>query len=328
MLNQIHHSETDLGTLEKYEKVVKTYCLNGVQLPFWRNWSLSADCSKFLTSEPLHHWHRMFWDHDAKWCIIAVGEVEIDFRFSVLHNRTGYRHFGDSISKLKQVTGREQRDIQRYIIVVIADAVPPLFLITIQALVDFQYLAQSPRINENVCERIADALWTFHQHKQAILDAGARRGKKKPLDHFQIPKLELLQSVVTTIKLSGPPCQWSANFTEHAHIEVVKNPARSGSNHDHESQICRYLDRLEKIRNFTLATSIRDAGVRFGNATFEEELVDEDEIGFREDVAVSTMAQLLPFLWTSGYHTGTPQVMDYFYRADLLKRGLLNQSTL
>ena len=150
------------------------------------------------------------------------------------------------------------------------------------------------------------------------------KGKKKPLNHFQILKLKLLQSVVTTIKLSGPPCQWSADFTEHAHIEVVKDPARSGSNHDHESQICRYLDRLEKIRNFTLATSIRDVGVQFGNATFEEELVDEDEIGFHENVAVLTTAQLLPFLWMSG----TPQVMNYFYRADLFKRGLLNQSTL
>ena len=325
-INQIHRLETDLGTLEKYEKSAKSYRLNGVQLPFWRDWSLSADPSVFLTSEPLHHWHKMFWDHDAKWCINAVGEAEIDFRFSVLHNRTGYRHFGDGISKLKQVTGREQRDIQRYIVVVVADAVPPPFLIAIRALLDFRYLAQSPRIDDNVCKRITDALRLFHQHKKAILDAGARRGKKQPLDHFEIPKLELLQSVVPTIQLSGPPCQWSADFTEHAHIEVVKDPARSGNNHAYELQICQFLDRLEKIRNFTLATSICNAGVQFGDTTLVED-EDDDETGFREDV-VSTTAQLLPFLWTSGYHIGTPRIVDYFYHADLMKRGLLNQSSL
>jgi hypothetical protein len=38
--------------------------------------------------------------------------------------------------------------------------------------------------------------------------------------------------------------------------------------------------------------------------------------------------QLLPFLWTSGYHTGTPRIVDYFYHADLIKRGLLAQSSL
>ena len=325
-INKIHQSD-DLGTLEKYEKSAKSYRLNGVQLPFWRDWSLSADPSVFLTSEPLHHWHKMFWDHDAKWCINAVGEAEIDFRFSVLHNRTGYKHFGDGISKLKQVTGREHRDIQRYIIVIIADAVPPPFLIAIRALLDFRYLAQSPRIDDNVCKLITNALGLFHQHKKAILDAGGRRGKKQPLDHFEIPKLELLQSVVPTIQFSGPPCQWSADFTEHAHIEVVKDPARAGNNHAYECQICRYLDRLEKIRNFTLATSIRNAGVQFGGTTIVED-DNDDEIGFREDFVVSTTVQLLPFLWTSGFHIGTARNVDYFYRADLIKRGLLNQSSL
>ena len=128
-----------------------------------------------------------------------------------------------------------------------------------------------------------------------------------------------------TIQLSGPPCQWSTDFTEHAHIEVVKNPAQSGNNHAYESQICRYLDRLEKIRNFTLATSIRNAGIEFDGTTLIEEDDDDDETDFHGDVVVSTTAQLLPFLWTSGYHIGTPRIVDYFYFADLIKRGLLKQ---
>ena len=103
----IHMSAIDEDILETYEKAAKSYHLNGIQLPFWRDWTLSSDPSSFLTIEPLHHWHRQFWDHDTKWCIYMLGAAEIDFRFSVLHNHSGYRHFKEGISSLKQVTGRE-----------------------------------------------------------------------------------------------------------------------------------------------------------------------------------------------------------------------------
>ncbi len=103
-----------------------------------------------------------------------LGTAEIDLRFSVLQNHSGYRHFKKGISSLKQVTGHEQRDIQWYIIVVIADAVPPRFLVAIQALLDFRYFAQLFVINEKVCKNINDTLSLFHQHKEAILEAGAR----------------------------------------------------------------------------------------------------------------------------------------------------------
>jgi hypothetical protein len=326
-INKVNRVEEAAESLEKYAKIAKSYHLNGVQLPFWRDWPLS-DPSIFLTSEPLHHWHRQFWDHDVKWCIHAMGGTEIDFRFSVLHPRTGYRHFKEGISTLKQVTGREQRDVQRYIAVVVADAVPSRFLLAIRALLDFRYLSQSPIIDEEVCKRISDALSLFHKHKQAILDAGARRGKKHPINHWQIPKLEFLQSVVPNIQSNGVASQWSADFTEHAHIPLVKEPARSGNNQGHESQICRYLDRIEKIRDFDLATAIRSAGIRFGGAHHKENDGEEDEED--EDFIVSTTAELFPVLSTFGYHQGSQHsVTDYFYRAKLIKRGLLeNQSSL
>ena len=79
------------------------YRLNGVHRPFWRDWPLS-DPSEFFTPEPLHHWHKMFWDHDAQWCIHTVGPAEINFRFSILHPHTGFQQFPEGISKLKQVT--------------------------------------------------------------------------------------------------------------------------------------------------------------------------------------------------------------------------------
>jgi Plavaka transposase len=232
--------------------------LNGVDLPFWRDWHM-AEPSTFLNPEPLHHLHKFFWDHETRWCINVLTKPEIDFRFSILQPRIGFRHFKEGITKLKQVTGRVHRDVQRYMIPVIAGgAAPRNFVIAIRALMDFRYLSQAPVIDDEILrEEIGAALKEFHDHKAAILETGARRGKKKAIDHFNIPKLELFQTMEASIRSNGANIQWSADVTEHAHIMEIKGPAELGNNQNYEDQICRYLDRLDKIHSFELATSVR-----------------------------------------------------------------------
>ena len=253
----------DLGPYVKESQ--QRFWLNGVHLPFWRNWTLPdgsvVEPSQFLTPEPLHHWHKQFWDHDAKWCIRAVGSEELDLRFSLLQPCVGFRHFKAGISSLKQVTGRDHRNVQRYIIPIIADAVSKEFILCIRALSDFRYLAQSQSIDDHTLTEIFNALDLFHKNKQAILDAGARVGKgNKSLDHFLIPKLELLHSVVDSIRWSGVPIQWSADPTERAHIDVIKTPSENTNNGQYGPHICRHLDRDERRCLFDLATAIHEAG--------------------------------------------------------------------
>ena len=267
-LAQIDHisEKIDPWDLAPYAKEAQQcFRLNGVHLPFWRNWALPdgsvVEPSQFLTPEPLHHWHKQFWDHDAKWCIRAVGSEEIDLRFSLLQPCVGFRHFKAGISSLKQVTGRDHRNVQRYMIPIIADAVPKEFLLCIRALSDFRYLAQSRSIDDHTIIMISLALDLFHENKHAILDAKARVGKgNKPLEHFFIPKLELLHSVVTSIRWSGAPIQWSADATERAHIDVIKTPSGNTNNGQYGPQICRHLDCEERRRLFDLATAIHEAG--------------------------------------------------------------------
>ena len=100
--------------------------------------------SSFFNPEVLHHFHRMFWDHDVKWCIYAVGDTELDFRFSIIQTPVGYRAFNEGVSKLKQVTGCNHRAVQRYIIGVVAGKILHKFLIAVRALLDFRYLTQAP----------------------------------------------------------------------------------------------------------------------------------------------------------------------------------------
>ena len=247
--------------LAAYTKEAKTvYRLNGVHRPFWRDWVLPTgillDPHHMFPIEILHHFHKRFWDHDMKWCIRAVGETEIDFRFSVIQYRCGTRHFS-AVSNLKQVTGREHRDLQRYILGVIAGAVPLEFIVCIRTLLDLHYLAQMPNVPTDALEEIEAALRTFHDYKKIILDSKYRVGKKNtPINHFEIPKLELLHSVVACIKWSGALSQWSADRTERSHIDLIKKPKSNTNGIEYNSQICRNLDRSEKLRLFDLATAI------------------------------------------------------------------------
>ena len=58
---------------KNFLKVTKQLFLNGVTKPCWKGWMLSNP-SSFFNPKVLHHFHRMFWDHDVKWCIYAVGD--------------------------------------------------------------------------------------------------------------------------------------------------------------------------------------------------------------------------------------------------------------
>lgn len=289
----------------RFLKFAKDYGLNGVDAPFWIDWPMS-DPARFLKPEVLHHFHKFFFDHDLQWCIIAIGDDEIDYRFSLVRTLVGYRGFSEGVSKLKQVTGRDHRSMQRYIVGVIAGGVPSRFLIAIRALMDFRYIAQLHSFDKHTLQLLENSLQTFHDHKDAVLAAGARSS-----DHFQIPKLELLQHVVPSIRDSGAVMQWSADVTEHSHVTEVKNPARAGNNQDYYSQIARHLDRVDKCFRFDLATWIASsteldpASGHYGNDD------DGDELG--EEHEPDAEAQKL-----SLYHSPTRKVVNYFQAARVL----------
>ena len=210
-------SIADPEDIEAFFCEAQKFRLNGVHMPFWRDVVMSCP-SKFFNPEILHHFHKEFGDHDAKWCINALGSAEIDFRFSVLQPVTGFRHFKEGISSLKQVTGRMLQDIQRYIVGVIAGRAPRSVIIVIRALMDFRYRIQAYRIMDRDLDIINAALREFHSHKNSILDAGLRRGKaNKPINNWHILKLELMQSVVPSISRADVPIQWSADLTDVTH---------------------------------------------------------------------------------------------------------------
>ena len=117
-------SKCDPDDFIKFLKFANEYSLNGVDVPFWIDWPL-LNPAYFLKPEVLHHFHTFFFNHDLEWCIAVMGGAEIDYRFILIRMVVGYRGFKEGVSKLKQVTGCDHCAMQRYIIAIIAGAVPP-----------------------------------------------------------------------------------------------------------------------------------------------------------------------------------------------------------
>ncbi|KAI6013393.1 hypothetical protein BKA83DRAFT_96544 [Pisolithus microcarpus] len=273
----------DPNDIEAYFDACAQFRLSGILRPFWRDWLLS-DPHRFLTLECLHHWHHMSWDHNVKWCKCALGSEELDFHFSLLPPITGLRQFKSGITKLKQVGGCTQCDIQRYLVIVIAGTAHPDVVAAVHALTEFHYLAQAPAITEEGCEKIAAALAKFHHYKQAIIDRGLHRGDQSGsiLEHWEIPKLELLQSVVPSISQVGSVLQWSADTTEHTHIEI-----------------CHHLDRVEKCRMFDTTVCLhRTAEAGSSSSAVEHDRDQSDgEVDHVVDDVGEAEAAVLNDLW-------------------------------
>jgi hypothetical protein len=169
-----------------------------------------------MTPDALHAFHKFVFDHPLQWVINIMGGSELDRRLAALQPLVGVRHWKHGISKLKQCTGREHRDLQKVLVPVIAGAVPDSVLRAVRALIEFVFQAQSLLLYDEHLHALNEALREFHTYKNAIVNAGGRRGKRGPIMHFNIPKLEGLQRVVWNARMMGAPYQYTSDITERS----------------------------------------------------------------------------------------------------------------
>jgi len=134
-------------------------------------------------------------------------------------------------------------------------------------------------------------------------------------DSWTIPKLELLQSVIPSIRDSGAVMQWSADITEHAHIQEIKVPACAGNNQNYYSQIARYLDRSEKCFRFDLTTHLHSQASEVNHG--ED---DEDELPLGTDDRHEPDSEDSSF---ADHLAAFCPVSNYFAIADALRWGCI-----
>ncbi|KAG2029027.1 hypothetical protein BDR03DRAFT_936897 [Suillus americanus] len=254
----------------------KAHSLSGMHQPFWRNWRCS-DPSRFLVGEILHTGHKFFFDHPFKWCKELVGKDELNIRFRSHHKRVGMRHFSSGVCQMKQMTGQEHWDLQCTLVPSITGIVPPP--------------AQSPVYSDTSVDSMVTSLEEFHNHKHAILDAGARRGTKGTLNNFIIPKLELLQSFASFTKDTSALIQWTADVTECLLITHCKLPFERTSRQSWTfmEQIVDILNHEELMRQFQLYLFLRMHDSPLANA-----IVMEEQEVTETDPALSWITHIAP----------------------------------
>jgi hypothetical protein len=140
--------------------------------------------------------------------------AELDWRLSVLQLHIGTRHWANSVSTLKQYTGREHRDLEKLLTAVAVRGIPDDVLCALHSITEFIFLAQDRFLYNESLHALTEALREFHHFKPSILTTGGRLGKNGPLDHFQILKLKLAQHIVRSMQAMGAPYQWSSDITE------------------------------------------------------------------------------------------------------------------
>ena len=280
----------DIVNFQKKAKLIK---LLGVHLPFWRDWRF-ADPAYFLIGEILHTCHKFFFDHVLAWCKEVAGKYLLDTRYKTQHRRVSVRHFKSGVSHVKQMTGREYRDIQRTIVPMIAKATPattPLFVYCVRSIVEFIYKAQNPVHSDASIASMVEALKEFHATRHTITEAEARRGTSGIKSDFNIPKLELLQSFARNIKDNGTLLQYSADVSERLLITHCKNPFEHTSRQagTFTQQVAAILNREESIRRFDLYHILRLSQVPIDHA-----IVMEDQEITTIDPTLSFISHVLP----------------------------------
>ncbi|KAI6018857.1 hypothetical protein EDC04DRAFT_2902053 [Pisolithus marmoratus] len=92
----------------------------------------------------------------------------------------------------------------------------------------------------------------------------------------------MMLSIVPSIRSMGTLGQWSADITEHAHINIIKDPAQSGNNQNFDAQICWYLDHQEKCQLFMQAMTVHKLDLHGDLDDLDVSDDEEDLLGSRK----------------------------------------------
>ena len=187
------------------------------------------------------------------------------------------------------MTGHDHHDIQRSIVPILdgAGTVMNGFIRAIHGFVEFIYHAQDPIHTDSSIAAMQQALADFHSTKQSILDLWAQKGSSSIINHFRIPKLELMLSFWWQIKVNGMLMQYSAEVPERLLIMHCKTTFQWTSRNT-----CTYVDQVVEILNREETIHLFDLYLILHQA---EHSAIENAIDFKEE-EVTTMDPALEFI--------------------------------
>ncbi|EIW86269.1 hypothetical protein CONPUDRAFT_86280 [Coniophora puteana RWD-64-598 SS2] len=255
--------------------------LKEVFAPFWADLP-HTDIFRYISSDILHQLHQgIFKDHLLKWCQTLVNPgANLDDRFRAMPPYPGLRHFTDGISKIKQWTGGEHKEVQRVLVAALAGAVNADVLTSACALIDFIFLAQYHSQTTETLTRMEEALKTFHDTKGTF---------STQRDHFNLAKLHALLHYIDCVLFLGSLDGLNTENTERLHINFAKRAYRASNRKDFITQMAMWLQRHKAVAWWDRYLDWRleiCAGATIGLDAEGDELQRESQEPSKESVSV------------------------------------------
>ncbi|KAG9123790.1 hypothetical protein FRC07_013953 [Ceratobasidium sp. 392] len=209
-----------------------------------------------------------------EWCLTLVralngGSAEtVDYRYMAMPNHSNLRHFTSGVSKLKQTTAHEHREMQKVFMAVMAGLVPERVLPVILAVIDFIHFARLPVHTTETLALLDDALDRFHEHKHVFIEYGVR-------EHFNINKIHAMCHYVEAIQELGAADAYNTETPERLHIEFAKRAYKATNRKNFFGQMTVYLDRRERVNKFDAYLRSIHPEYAVRDLDLEKDLTDE-----------------------------------------------------
>lgn len=237
----------------------KKHDLNGVQNPFWRHLP-NFDVSTVLSPDVLHGVHKLFFDHIHKWNLNGLGADEYDARLKAQIPVPGERMFPRGVSRLKQLSGKEHRALERVHLGLVAHTPAPngsnKLTQATRLIMECVFLAQLPVQTERSLAAFEKAHSNFHKYKEVWIENGTKRSQHKKgkqasvIKGWAIPKAHIIRHIPDHIRLKGTTDNYNTEVMEHLHIPMLKEPYSGSNRKDWMRQVIRWLTRHERMRDY------------------------------------------------------------------------------
>ncbi|THU87931.1 hypothetical protein K435DRAFT_680790 [Dendrothele bispora CBS 962.96] len=211
--------------------------------PFWSKFPSLCDIHCSITPDILHQLYQGVLKHLVSWVQEVMTPAELDRKIRSLPPTFGVRHFKNGISALKQISGRERKEIGKILLACLAPEMTGEGAKACRAILDFIYMAQYESHDDQTLKYMEDALKQWHENRDYFM-------QKEVRDDFNIPKFHSLIHYVEAIKRFGATDNYNTELFERLHIDFTKLGWRASNKRDHFPQMVKWISRREKVAMF------------------------------------------------------------------------------